>query len=127
MWRMSETTLAGTEALPDSKAAGAVAVTASSAALACGVCCVLPFALPAAMLTSLGGVFAWFADVYRWMVPLAVLAVAAGWLWVGWQSWSIKRQPARRTLVVMAFATAMMVLALLWPAFEPFILQLVRR
>ncbi|MDT7533088.1 hypothetical protein OVY48_06515 [Sphingobium sp. SA2] len=124
---MSETSLPQVEALPNSKGVGAVAATASTAALACGVCCVLPFALPAAMLASLGGVFAWFADAYRWMVPLAVLAVAAGWLWIGWQSWSTKRRPARRTLVVMAFATGMTGLALLWPKIEPFMIQLVRR
>lgn len=124
---MSEAILTESEALPAGKTAGAVAVTASTAALACGVCCVLPFALPAAMLASVGGVLAWFADAYRWLVPIAVLAVAAGWLWIGWQSWSTKRRPARRTLVVMAFATAMMVIALLWPAFEPILIQLVRR
>ena len=75
------------------KAAGVVAVTASTAALACGVCCVLPFALPAAILGSVGGVLAWFADFYRWLAPVALVAVTAGWTWVGYQSWRSRRSP----------------------------------
>ncbi|ODT81447.1 MAG: hypothetical protein ABS76_11410 [Pelagibacterium sp. SCN 64-44] len=100
------------------KTAGAVAATASTAALACGVCCVLPFALPAAILGSVGGVLAWFADAYRWLTPVAVVAVAAGWGWVGYQSWRSRRSPARLTIAVMVFATIMMAMAWVWPAFE---------
>jgi hypothetical protein len=40
------------------RAASAVAVAAATAALACGVCCVLPFAVPAAFLGSTGGMLA---------------------------------------------------------------------
>src|SRR5450755_4679783 len=39
---------------PGSKAAGVTAVTLSTGAVACGVCCVLPFALPATILASTG-------------------------------------------------------------------------
>jgi hypothetical protein len=113
--------------LSETKAAGAVAATASTVALACGVCCVLPFALPAAMLGSVGGTLAWFAEAYRWMTPIAVLAVAAGWLWIGYRSRSSSRRPARLTLVVMGFATAMMTLALLWPGIEPVVIGMLRR
>lgn len=66
-------------------------------------------------------------DAYRWLVPVAVLAVAAGWLWTSWQGWSTKRRPARRTLVVMVFATAMMVIVLLWPTIEPVVIAMLRR
>ena len=94
------------------RAAGAVAVTASTAALACGVCCVLPFALPAVMLGSVGGLLSWFANAYRWLTPIAVLAVVAGRLWIAYQSYSTRCWPVRLTLVIMGFATLMMGLAL---------------
>ncbi|ODT43322.1 MAG: hypothetical protein ABS59_23850 [Methylobacterium sp. SCN 67-24] len=108
------------------RAAGAVAVTASTAALACGVCCVLPFAVPAVMLGSVGGVVSWFANAYSWLTPIAVLAVVAGWLWIAYQSYSTRRRPARLTLTMMGFATLMMGLALMWPHIEPIAISLVR-
>lgn len=115
------------ERISGNKAAGAVAVTASTAALACGVCCVLPFALPAAILGSVGGVLAWFAEAYRWLTPIALISVAAGWAWVGYQSWRTRRSPARLTIVVMLFATAMMAAAWVWPAFESTAIALLSR
>lgn len=102
----------------ENMAASKVAAIASVAALACGLCCVLPFALPAAMLGSIGGVLAWFSTFYRWLVPIAVIAVAAGWVWVWYQSWRYRRKPAWRTLAIMGFATVIMAAAWMWPAFE---------
>jgi hypothetical protein len=112
---------------PGTKAASAVAVTASTAAFACGVCCVLPFAVPAAILGSIGGVLAWFADAYSWLTPIALVAVGAGWAWVGHQSWRTRRHPARLTVLLMAFATIMMAAAWIWPMFEPTIIAFVGR
>lgn len=109
------------------RAVGAVAATASTAALACGVCCVLPLAIPAALLGSVGGVLAWFASAHRWITPIAIVAVIAGWLWVAWQSRQTGKQPVRATLAIMGFATAMMVLAYLWPMFEGPIAAMLRR
>jgi len=109
------------------KAASAVAITASSAALVCGVCCVLPFALPAAMLGSVGGVLAWFAGAHSWLTPIAVLAVGTGWAWVGYQSWQLRRRPARLTILVMTFATIMMAVAWIWPSFESTVIAFVSR
>lgn len=110
-----------------SKAAGAVAVTATTAALACGVCCVLPFAIPAAVLGSAGGVLAWFAEAYRWLTPVALIAVTSGWAWVGYQSWLTHRFPAPSTLLAMTIATIMMAAAWIWPMFEPTIIAFVDR
>lgn len=109
------------------KTASAVAVTASTAALACGVCCVLPFAVPAAILGSTGGVLAWFAGAYSWLTPIALVAVGAGWAWVGYQSWRTRRYPARLTVLLMAFATIMMAAAWIWPLFESTVIALVSR
>jgi len=110
----------------DGKVAGTVAVTASSAALACGVCCVLPFALPPAVLGTVGGVLAFFESAYSWMKWVAVLAVSAGWAWVLLQSIQPHRRPAKSTLTVMAFATVAVMLALMWPIFEEPIIALLR-
>jgi hypothetical protein len=114
------------DALPSNKTAGAVAVTASTAAVACGICCVLPFALPAALLGSVGGTLALFADAYRWLTPIAVVSVLAGWAWVIYQSVSTGRRPARSTLVLMIVATVAMVVALLWPNFEESLIAALR-
>ena len=111
----------------DNRAVGTVAATASVAALACGVCCVLPLAIPAAMLGSVGGIIAWFSHAYSWMTPLAIVAVVAGWLWMAYHSRRSGKRPAKSTLLIMAFATLMMVLAYMWPMFEGPIGSLLRR
>ncbi len=110
----------------NNKVAGAAAITASTAAVACAVCCVLPLALPAAALAMFGGTLALFAGAYRWLAPLAVLAVAAAWIWVVFQSRRSRKRPARSTLVIMGIATAMMVLAMLWPLVESSIVGALR-
>ena len=111
----------------DNRAVGVVAATVSVTALACGVCCVLPLAIPAVMLGSVGGVLAWFSHAYSWMAPVAITAVIAGWLWVAYQSRRSGKRPAKPTLLIMAFATLMMVLASMWPMFEGPISVLLRR
>jgi hypothetical protein len=111
----------------DNRAAGAVVATASVAALACGVCCVLPLALPAVMLGSFGGIISRFSDAYSWMTPVAIVAVIVGWLWVAYQSKRSGKLPAGSTLFIMAFATLMMVLAYMWPAYEGTIASLLPR
>jgi hypothetical protein len=109
------------------KIAGAAATIAATGALACGVCCVLPFALPAAILALSGGVFAWFGRLTPWVTAIAFVAVAAGWLWVGRQTFRTRRRPARSTLLTMTAATVLLAAALAWPHFEGSILALVRR
>lgn len=111
----------------NNKVAGTAAITASTAAVACAVCCVLPLALPAAALATFGGTLALFAGVYRWLAPLAVLAVVGAWIWVVYQSRRSRKRPARATLVILGIATAMMVLAMLWPVLEPSIIGALRR
>lgn len=113
--------------VPPNKAASAVALTASTAAFACGICCVLPFAVPAAILGSMGGVLAWFAAAYAWLTPIALIAVAAGWAWIRYQSWHTRRCPARLTVLAMTFATVMMVAAWIWPMFEATATAFIRR
>lgn len=109
-----------------SKAAGVTAITLSTGALACGVCCVLPFALPAAMLASTGAVLAWFAKVQLWAKIFAVLTVVGAWGWIAWQSRRTRRKPALSTLMVMGLATTVLTVSMLWPLLEKPIIRLLR-
>jgi len=114
-------------ATPNNKAVSAAAFTAATAALACGVCCVLPLALPAVILGSVGGVLAWFSHLYAWLTPISAVAVAGGWGWVIHQTLRTRRRPAGSTIVIMATATVAMVLAFMWPMLEGPITSILRR
>jgi hypothetical protein len=108
------------ESLPQqrSRVAGGAAAVVALGALACGVCCVLPFALPAAILATSGSVLAWFAGAHGWMTALAAAAVAGAWFWIGAQTLRMRRRPARSTLLTLAVATAILALAVAWPGIE---------
>ncbi|MDB5480884.1 MAG: hypothetical protein JWO83_1937 [Caulobacteraceae bacterium] len=110
-----------------SVAVGATAALAATSALACGVCCVLPLALPAAILAVSGGFIAWFASLATVLTPIAIFAVVAAWAWVGVQTYRTRRRPARSTVVIMAAATVMLVAAVTWPRYEAVIFHLIRR
>lgn len=107
------------------RVAGATAVIAATGALACGVCCVLPFALPAAIVALTGGAMAWWGGMMPLIRVVAAVAVTAGWLWVAAQSLRTKRRPAVSTLVAMIVATLTLAGAFAWPHFEGPIMGLV--
>jgi hypothetical protein len=111
---------------PGSKAAGVTAITLSTGALACGVCCVLPFALPATVLAGSGAVLAWFVKIQLWAKIIAVLSVLGAWGWIGWQSRRTRRRPALSTLVMMGMATTVLTVSMLWPLLEKPIIRLLR-
>lgn len=106
------------ETQPGSRTAGLTAAALSTGAVACGACCVLPFALPAAMLATTGGLLAWFASLHVWITGAAIVAVVAAWGWIAWQTRRTRRKPAASTLYVMAAATALLAIAVLWPLLE---------
>lgn len=64
------------------RAGSAAAATVAIGAVACGVCCVLPFALPAVVIASSGGVLAVFAQVFWGALYLAAVMVTGAWLLV---------------------------------------------
>jgi hypothetical protein len=105
------------------RAARGAALTVAAGAVACGVCCVLPFALPAVALASAGGIIAWLGGFQFWATVLAATIVAAAWIWIVVQSVSAKAKPARSTIYMMGIATAVLLLALLWSRVEPSIIQ----
>lgn len=83
---------------------GAVAVAAVGAA-ACGVCCALPFALPAVVLAGAGGAMAWLNEARGVFAIVGVPLVVLAWVWVGQNSARTGRRPARSTLVAMVTAS----------------------
>jgi len=111
---------------PGSKAAGITAVTLSTGAVACGVCCVLPFALPATILASTGSLLAWFVKLHVWVTILAVLSVAGAWGWIAWQTRRTRRRPATSTLLMMGAATVLLTVAVLWPLLEKPLIRMLR-
>ena len=111
---------------PGSKAAGVTAVTLSTGAVACGVCCVLPFALPATILASTGSLLAWFVKLHVWVTILAILSVVSAWGWITWQTRRTRRKPATSTLFMMGAATVLLTVAVLWPLLEKPLIRMLR-
>lgn len=105
-------------------AAGVSAVAGATAAVACGVCCVLPVAFPAIAAASAGGLVAWLGNAQRWATMLAGLLVMGAWVSVGQQSYRTKKKPAKATLGLMTVATALFALALVWPLIEPVVIEM---
>lgn len=103
------------------KAARAAAIATASGVLVCGVCCVLPIAIPAITLAGTGSAIAWLGGAQGWATMIAAFVVAAAWVWIGLQSILAKAQPARATLYMMVIATVILMLGLLWPRIEPLI------
>jgi hypothetical protein len=100
----------------------AVALT-SSGVVACGACCLLPVALPAAVLGGTGGILALLASVHSSLTTLGVFAVVGAWIWIGWQTMRSRLLPSIVTLVVVGVATMLAAVAAFWPSIEPHILD----
>jgi hypothetical protein len=112
--------------VPSGRIVTATAAATATGALACAVCCVLPFALPAVAMAAAGGVIAWLVWAQGWMMDLALIAVASGWIWIGWQSLRHRARPATSTLGAMGGATLLLALATVWPMIEPIVIELLR-
>ena len=78
----------------------------------------------AVTMASVGGVIAWLAPAQGRMMDLAVIAVAGGWIWVGWQSLRYKARPATSTLGAMGAASFLLALAAFWQMIEPIVVEL---
>lgn len=111
---------------PGSKAAGVTAMTLSAGAVACGVCCVLPFALPATVLASTGSLLAMFVKMHVWVTILAILSLVGAWGWIAWQTRRTRRKPALSTLFMMGAATMLLTVAVLWPLLEKPLIRMLR-
>ena len=109
-----------------SRLASTAATTTALGAIACGVCCVLPFALPAVVLAGTGGVIAWLGQAFWGALYLAGALVTIAWGSVATSSIRTGRRPARATIRAMLVATAALGVALMWPVVEPHILRALR-
>lgn len=107
------------------RTATVAALATATGAVACGVCCVLPFAFPAVAAAGTGSLLAWFAGVHSWATALAAVVVAGAWISIGMQSHRAGRRPARATVYTMALATAVLLLAVVWPRLEPHVIRAV--
>jgi uncharacterized membrane protein YsdA (DUF1294 family) len=58
------------------------------------------------------------------MMNLALIAVAGGWLWVGWQSFRHKARPTASTLGAMGAASLLLALVAVWSIVEPTVVEL---
>jgi hypothetical protein len=108
------------------KAASITAATLATGAAACAACCILPFALPAAALASIGSIIALFEHAYRWMTDLASVVAIASWAWIAWQSLHNSRKPSTLSLSIMVMASGIITIALLWPLIERPIIEALR-
>jgi hypothetical protein len=108
------------------KAAGVTAITLSTGAVACGVCCVLPFALPATVLASTGSLLALLVKMHVWVTILAILSVVGAWGWIAWQTRRTRRKPAISTLFMMGASTMLLTVAVLWPLLEKPLVRMLR-
>src|SRR4051794_21093498 len=90
------------------RTASVAALTTAAGAVACGVCCVLPFAFPAVAAAGTGSLLAWFAEAHSWATALASVIVAGAWGSIGFQSRQARRRPSSATLYTMAFATVVL-------------------
>ncbi len=109
-----------------SRFASTAAATTAIGAIACGVCCVLPFALPAVVLAGTGGIIAWFGQAFWGALYLAGALVTIAWAWVAVSIIRTRRRPAPSTMSAMLVATVALGGALIWPTLEPHILRALR-
>lgn len=109
---------------------GVAALTGLAAVAAWASCCVLPMTLAAVGLGGLGGsVLARAAGARTAATVVAAIALAGGWaLWLRARArcrrGACEETPSRTAFVLLAGASALLVLALAWsPLVEPFALR----
>lgn len=103
---------------------GVTAATLATVALACGICCVVPIALPGVALGGLGAMLAWVGNAYAAVTAIASLLVVAAWIWVYRDATRRNARPAAATLWLMGLASVVLVAALAWPRLEPAVANL---
>ncbi len=108
------------------KAAPRTALATSGGAMACAACCVLPVAFPAIALAGGGAVLVWIDAATKVMFVAALLSVIGAWGWVVYRARSTGKRTANATLVMMRIATAALGLGLAFPAYEPFLVKLIK-
>ena len=101
------------------KKVGATAAAVATVALACGVCCVVPLAIPAIGLGGFGAALAWFGAAHAAITMVATALVLFGWVWVLRDATRRTVRPSASTLWLMGVATLALAAAIAWPWLEP--------
>jgi hypothetical protein len=70
------------------------AIVGAAGAVAFGVCCILPLALPAVAVAGAGSILALLAGALAWVTGMAAVGVGAAWAWVRWHRDRSRRRPA---------------------------------
>lgn len=101
--------------------------TSCAAALSCAACCVLPLALPAALLAGTGATLGWLESASPWLRLLSVVVVAAAWLMIWRKSVRTGKKAARSTMILLGVSTVLTAALLLWePYFEVIVVDFLR-
>jgi uncharacterized membrane protein YdfJ with MMPL/SSD domain len=108
------------------KAAPRTALVTSGGAMACAACCVLPVAFPAIALAGGGAVLVWIDAATKLMFATALLSVIGAWGWVIYRAHSTGKRTAKTTRRMMQIATAILVLGVAFPAYEPLVIKLIK-
>jgi hypothetical protein len=108
------------------RVARAAATTGTVAALACGVCCVLPFVFPAVVANGAGAAVAAFAGTYWWALALAGVLLVGGWGWLVWRKLQTGKAIGKGTVYAMLVATLIGLVAWGWSFVEPSIIALLK-
>lgn len=106
--------------------ASAAAMTAATGAIACGVCCVLPFAWPAVTALGVGAWISWLGKAQREVTLLAAVIVVAAWVWVAWHASRHNKRISRTTLLTMSLASLVLMGASSWPRVEPHVIRMLK-
>ena len=101
------------------KKMGASAAAVATVAVACGVCCVAPLAIPAIGLGGFGAALAWFGAAHAAITIVATALVLFGWIWVLRDATGRTARPSASTLWLMGVATLALAAAIAWQWLEP--------
>ena len=87
------------------KIAGTASVTSGAAVFACAACCAIPLMFPAVASTSAGALLAWVGRGSFAVTVIAIVTVAASWLWLWRRAAKNEARVSRATVKLMALAT----------------------
>ena len=102
----------------------ATAAAMATAALACGVCCVVSIALPGVAVGGFGAALAWLGGAHAAVTAIAAVFVVGGWLLVLRDASRRKGRPAAATLWLMGIASLVLATAMAWPRLESAVVNL---
>ena len=96
----------------------------ATAALACGVCCVVSITLPGVAVGGFGAALAWLGGAHAAVTAIAAVFVLGGWRLVLRDASRRKGRRAAATLWLMGIASLVLATAMAWPRLESAVVNL---